>query len=101
MKKRATKTTRETRSRVKTRRYIGTKDRDMEKIWKASKMQRKRFMSGQKPDRKHKKGTKYNSEVYYGKELSEYMRILNRQARRIEAAAARLEKAKKKERRLK
>lgn len=96
MKKRKTKTTRETRSRVKTGHYIGTKDRDMDKIWEASKIQRKRFSAGQKPAGKHKKGTKYNSEVYKGKELAEYMRILNRQARRIEAAAARIEKAKKK-----
>lgn len=84
MKKRKTKTTRETRSRVKTGHYIGTKDRDMDKIWEASKIQRKRFSAG------------HNSEVYKGKELAEYMRILNRQARRIEAAAARIEKAKKK-----
>lgn len=95
MKKRTTKTTRETRSRVKTGHFIGTKDRDMDKIWEASKIQRKRFSAGQKPAGKHKKGTN-NSGVYKGKELAEYMRILNRQARRIEAAAARIEKSKKK-----
>lgn len=98
MRKR-TETTKDTRDRVKKGAYYGIKDRDMEKIWKASKVQRKRFAAGQKQSGKHKKGTKYNSEVYKAKELTEYMRILNRQARRIEAAAALLEKAKKKGRR--
>lgn len=94
--KKTSKTTKETRERVKRGLFAGTKDRDMDKIWEASKIQRKRFMAGKKPAVKHKKGTKYNSEVYKGKELAEYMRILNRQARRIEAAAARIEKEKKK-----
>ena len=80
MRKR-TETTKKTQKRVKEGLFGGTKGRDMAKIWKASKIQRKRAAAAGKP-----LGTK---------ELVEYMKILNRQARRIEAAAARIEKAKK------
>ena len=79
--KKTTKTTKKTQKRVKEGLFGGTKSRDMAKIWKASKIQRKRAAAAGKP-----LGTK---------ELVEYMKILNRQARRIEAAAARIEKAKK------
>ena len=79
--KKTTKTTKKTQKRVKEGLFGGTKGRDMAKIWKASKIQRKRASAAGKP-----LGTK---------ELVEYMKILNRQARRIEAAAARIEKAKK------
>lgn len=83
--KKTTKTTKKTQKRVKEGLFGGTKGRDMAKIWKASKIQRKRAAAAGKP-----LGTK---------ELVKYMKILNRQARRIEAAAARIEKAKKKGRR--
>ena len=84
-KKKMKKTTKKTQKRVKEGLFGGTKGRDMTKIWKASKIQRKRAAAAGNP-----LGTK---------ELVEYMKILNRQARRIEAAAARIEKAKKKGRR--